>query len=117
MTTTIFEIREGTTEPITVTLYDGTTAANITGYSSVALFLRAEDGTTISKTDGVGGGITVTTAASGLLAVSFGETDLLYSKRNYSGYIIVEDGTGKRSAFPSDSEFIFNVRERFSNDT
>lgn len=113
--TITYHIREGTTEPIDITLKDGTDAASITGYSSVSLYLRSIDGTAEvekSTTDG----ISVTSAATGAITVTFGSTDLEYSKLKYNGYIIVVDGTGARSSFPSDGEFVFQMHERFSGD-
>jgi len=116
--TTTFSFREGTTEPITITLYDGATAANITGYSSVSLFLRSLDGVVQSEASTADSGIVVTTAASGIITLDPTKltTALLFSKELYYGYIIVVDGTSKRSSFPSDGEFVFKMRERYSGD-
>lgn len=108
---TVFDIREGTTKPIVISLYDGDSPAVITGYSSVTLYLKAGDGTTVTKTP------TVVTAATGSLTVSFAATDLLFSKVQYSGYIVVVDGAGKRTPFPSNGEFLFTMHPRYSNDT
>lgn len=110
MSDVILHFREGTTEPVNITLYDGTTAANITGYGSVTIFLKADDGTEVEKT------AAVVDAAAGTITVTFGATDLLYSKTLYRGYVIVVDGAGKRTSFPSNGEIIFKMRERFSGD-
>jgi hypothetical protein len=113
-----YNYREGTTEPITMTLYDGATAADISGYSSVSLFLRSTDNSVQSEATTANGGITVTTAASGVIALnpSLLTTALLYSKQGYYGYVIVVDGTGKRSSFPSNEDFVFRMLERYSGD-
>lgn len=115
MSDVIYQFREGTTEPVNITLMDGTSAANITGYGSVSIFLKAEtDGTQVEKTTPTD--VTVVSAAAGTITVTFGATDLLYSKVQYRGYIIVVDGSGKRTSFPSDGEIVFRMRERFSGD-
>ena len=146
-----YYVREGTTDAITITLYDGDTAADITGYSEIWLFLRSEDGlsqvekSTVNTSPSasasysesaspsaspsaslsaspspsapaVPGGISVTHASTGVISVSFGENDLLFSRKCYNGYIIVIDGTGKRSSFPNNEEFRFVMRERFTGD-
>ena len=110
--------REGTTETITITLYDGASPANISGYSSVSLFLRSGDGSAQSEAVNSNGGITITTAASGIIALnpSLLTTPLLYSKEVYYGYVIVVDGTSKRSSFPSNEEFAIKMLERYSGD-
>ena len=113
--TTVFNYRQGTTEPVNVTLMDGTSAANITGYGSVAIYLRSKDGS-VSVEKNTSDGISVVSASAGTLTITFGASDLLYSKELYKGYIVVVDGTGKRSSFPSDGEFVFKMLERFSND-
>lgn len=116
--TTEFKYREGTTEPIDITLYDGATAANITGYTKVSLFLRSLDSAVQSEASTTDNGITVTSAAAGTIKLhpSLLTTALLYSKEAYLGYIIVEDGSSKRSPFPSDGEFVFKMLERYSGD-
>lgn len=116
--TTKFDYREGSTEPITITLKDGTSGANITGYSSVSIFLRSSDGLVQSEASTADSGITVTTAASGIITLDPSKltTPLLYSKGAYVGYVIVVDGTSKRSSFPSNEEFEIRMRERFSGD-
>jgi len=43
-------------------------------------------------------------------------TPLEFSKEYYTGYIVIEDSSGLRSSFPSSSEFIFRMFERFSGD-
>lgn len=116
--TTEFKYREGTTEPIDITLYDGTTAANITGYTSVSLFLKSLDGASQSEASTADSGITVTSASAGTIKLhpSLLTSALLYSKEAYTGYIIVVDGSSKRSSFPSDGEFVFKMLERYSGD-
>lgn len=113
-----YSYREGSTEPITINLKDGTTAANITGYASVSLFLRSADGLAQSEASTADSGITVTTAASGTIALnpSLLTSALLFSKVSYFGYVIVVDGSSKRTSFPSDDEFEIVMRERFSGD-
>lgn len=113
--TTTFQFRQGTTEPVNITLMDGTSAANITGYGSVAIFLRSKDGAA-SVEKSTSGGISVVSASAGTITVTFDAGDLLYSKDYYTGYILVVDGTGKRTYFPSNGEFVFKMLERFSND-
>lgn len=110
-----FNFREGTTEPVNITIYNGTTAANITGYSAVWIFLRSQDGATqVEKS--TSDGVAVVSASAGTITVTFGASDLLYSKGAYRGYIIVIDGSSKRSSFPSNGEIVFKMRERFSGD-
>lgn len=111
-------LREGTTEPITVTLKDGTSGANITGYTSVSVFLRSADGAVQSEGSTADSSVTVTTAASGIVAVHPGllSTALAFAKDFFYGYFIVVDGSGKRTPFPSDGEFIIKMLERFSGD-
>jgi hypothetical protein len=109
------DFREGTTEPVNITLMDGSSAANITGYGSVSIFLRSEDGATqVEKTTPTD--VAVVSASGGTITVTFGASDLLFSKVQYRGYIIVVDGTGKRTSFPSNGEIVFKMRERFSGD-
>lgn len=108
--------REGTTDPVNIILYDNGSAANIAGYTSVALFLKSADElTTVEKATG-GSGITVNNAAAGDIDVQFDEGDLLYADGSYSGYIIVVDGSGNRSSFPEAEDFVFVMRPRYSND-
>lgn len=116
--TTTYYYREGTTEPLTITLYDGATAANITGYSSVSLFLKSADGAAQSEASTADSGIVVTTAASGIITLDPSKltTALLHSKEVYYGYVIVVDGTSKRTAFPNGKEFTIVVTERYSGD-
>lgn len=116
--TTDFDYRQGTTEPIAITLYDGTTAANITGYQSISIFFRSVDGTAESEASTADSGITVTTAASGLIVLhpALLTNALLFSKGHYFGYIVVVDGNGKRSTFPSNGYFKFVMLERFTGD-
>lgn len=118
MTTTTFNFREGTTEPIAITLYDGATPAVLTGYQSISIFLRSLDSAVQSEASTADNGITVTTAASGLIALhpALLTTALLFSKERYVGYIIVVDASLKRSSFPSDGEFVFKMLERYSGD-
>lgn len=113
-----YYFREGTTEPITIFLKDGTSAANITGNASVSIFLRSSDGATQSEASTADNGITVTTAASGEIALhpALLTTALLFSKERYYGYIIVVDGTSKRTSFPSNDQLEFIMLERFSGD-
>lgn len=116
--TTTFSYREGTTEPIAMTLMDGTSGAVLTGYTSISIFLRSEDSAVQSEASTADSGITVTTAASGIIALNPAllTTALTFAKRRYSGYVIVVDGNSKRSSFPSNGEFLFNVLERYSGD-
>lgn len=114
--TTTHHYREGTTDPVNIILYDNGSPADITGYTSVAIFLKSRDETVqVEKATG-GSGITVNDAAAGDISVQFSESDLLYAKRSYSGYVIVVDGSGYRSSFPEDEEFVFVVRPRYSSD-
>lgn len=116
---TSYDLREGTTEPITVTLMDGTTAASITGYASVALYLRSADDAVVVTGTTAGGGVSVTTAASGIVAINPASlsTTLLYSKGYYKGYFVVTDGTGKLSKFPNGAEFEIHMREKYTGDS
>ena len=108
--------REGTTDPKNMILHSDGAAADITGYTSVSVFLKSNDGTAlVEKTTG-GGGVTVNDASAGDISVQFAEGDLLYSKRKYSGYALVVDGSGNRTSFPGDKEFQFVMQPRFSND-
>lgn len=108
--------REGTTDPVSITLYSNGSAANITGYTSVAIFLKSHDGeVSVEKATG-GSGITVSDAAAGEISVQFDEDDLLYAKRSYRGYVLVVDGSNNRSSFPENEEFSFLMRPRYSND-
>lgn len=113
-----YYFRQGTTEPITMTLKDGTSAANITGYSSVSIFLRSADGAVESEASTADSGITVTTAASGIIALNPAllTNALLFSKERYFGYIVVVDGSSKRTTFPSNDQLEFIMLERFSGD-
>jgi len=108
--------RQGTTDPVSITLYSRGSPADITGYASVALFLTSRDGLSLVEKATGGDGITVTDADAGAISVRFGESDLLYSKVSYSGYVLVVDGQGNRAAFPEGEEFIFVMRPRYSND-
>lgn len=116
------KIGEGVTEPqafILKTTTNGvTSAADITGYASVAFYARPEDnaGDEVSRTTG-DGDISVTDASAGELAVTFGEADLLFSVGSYLAYFIVVDGTGKRIRFPVENDYIkITVLERFTID-
>lgn len=111
--TNTFYYREGTTEPITITLKDGTSAADITGYASVTIFLRSQDGATQTEA-----ALTVTTADSGIVSLDPGDltTPLVFSDGAYFGYIIVVDGSADRTSFPSNGEFLFSMLERYSGD-
>lgn len=115
---TVFKYREGTTEPIDITLKDGDSAANITGYTSVALFLRSADGAAESEASTADSGITVTSASAGTIKLhpSLLSAALTYAKRVYYGYIIVVDSSSKRSSFPSNDNFEFRMLERFTGD-
>lgn len=116
--TATYYYREGDTEPIDITLMDGANSASITGYSSVSVFFRSSDGSAQSEVSTADSGVTVTTPSSGLISLDPTKftTPLAYSKGAYSGYVIVVDGTGKRSSFPSNEEFEIRMRERFSGD-
>lgn len=108
--------REGTTDPVNIILYDNGSPAVITGYTSVAIFLiSADEAATVEKATG-GSGITVNDDTAGDISVTFGENDLLYAKSFYKGYVIVVDGSGNRSAFPENGEFVFQMRPRYSHD-
>jgi hypothetical protein len=78
--------------------------------------LTSHDGLVFVEKATGGNGITVTAAATGEISVQFGESDLLYAKGSYRGYVLVVDGSGNRAAFPEKDEFIFVMRPRFSND-
>lgn len=101
---------------MSITLYSEGSVADITGYTSVAIFLKSQDGEALVEKATGGSGITVTDAANGVIGVQFGESDLLYAKRRYSGYVLVVDGSGNRSSFPEDEEFVFVIQPRYSND-
>ena len=113
-----FTYREGTTEPITITLYDNDVAADITDYDSVSIFLRSYDKSEQSEASTEDDGITVTTPASGIITLDPTKLTkaLKYSKGAYLGYIIVIDTEGLRTSFPSNGEFIVEMLERFSGD-
>lgn len=115
---TTFFYREGTTEPIDITLKDGSSAADITGYTSIGLFLRSGDGSHESEASSTDNGITVTSASAGTIQLhpSLLTSALLYSEKEYRGYIIVVDGSSKRSSFPSDGEFVIKMLERYAGD-
>jgi len=117
MSSVIRTVRQGDTEAINFTLYSNGSAANITGYTSAAMYLvsRQDSSTAVSFTT-AGGTFTVGTAASGACSISPSATSFLNAKSPYRGYVIVIDGTGKRSSFPEDGEIVFNVLERLSND-
>lgn len=108
--------REGTTEPVSITLHSNNAAADITGYTSVAIFLKSRDGLALVEKATGGSGITVTDAENGAISVEFVEDDLLYAKRHYSGYVLVVDGSGNRSSFPENEDFLFMIQPRYSND-
>lgn len=110
--------REGDTEPIDINLLDGTTAANITGYTKVSLFLRSEDGGVESEAHTTNSGITVTTASTGAIQLhpSLLTTALLFTESRYFGYIGVWDANGKKSSFPNGDEFEFIMKEKFAGD-
>lgn len=115
--TTQFQIREDTTEPINITLKSNGSAADISGYSSVSIFLRSVDNPTVGvEHDTVDGNVVIVSAAAGTITVQFDENDLLNSMSPYSGYILVVDGTGNRSTFPEGDEFLFIVGERYTDD-
>lgn len=113
-----YSFRQGRTEPVTINLKDGTSAANITGYSSVSIFLRSADGAVESEASTADSGITVTTAASGEIALhpALLTNALLFSKERYFGYIVVVDGSSKRTDFPSNDQLEFIMLERFTGD-
>jgi hypothetical protein len=110
-----YQFREGDTDPIDITLYNGTTAAVITGYTSVAIFLRSEDGA--AEVEGVtpASGVTVVDAAAGTIRFhpSAATGTMTYAKNRYFGYVLVIDGTGKRATFPT---FMIQMLERFAGD-
>lgn len=108
--------RQGTTDPVAITLYSRGAPADITGYTSVALFLTSHDGLALVEKATGGSGITVTDADAGAISVQFDEGDLLYAKAGYRGYVLVVDGQGNRAAFPEGEEFIFVMRPRYTND-
>ena len=114
----VFYFREGNTEPVDITLYDGTTAANITGYSSVSIFLRSEDGTAQVEGTTPSSGVTVVSAAAGTIQFvpASATGTLTFAKNLYYGYIIVVDGSSRRTSFPSDGDFVFKMLERYSCD-
>jgi hypothetical protein len=118
MSDTTFTYREGTTEPITITLYNNDVAADISGYTKVSIFLRSADGGTQSEAATTDNGVVVTTAASGVITFHPSKltTALVYSKGAYYGYIIVEDSASKRTSFPSNGNFVFEMLERYSGD-
>ena len=107
--------REGTTDPVNITLYSRGSLADITGYTSVAIFLKSADGATVVE-KATGNGITVNDAAAGDISVQFDEGDLLYANGGYNGYVLVVDGSGNRASFPEDGEFTFVMHPRYSND-
>ena len=115
---TVFKYREGSTDPISITLYNGTTPADITGYGSVSFFLRSTDNSVQSEASTTDSGITVTTASAGAIVLhpNLLTSALLFSKVAYLGYVIVVDGTGKRSDFPGGDGFVFKMYERFTGD-
>lgn len=107
--------REGTTDPVNIILKANGSPADITGYTSVAIFLTSMDGlAAVEKL--TGSGITVNDASAGDIDVQFAEDDLLYARGRYRGYVIVIDGSGNRASFPEDEEFVFVMRPRYSND-
>lgn len=108
--------RQGSTDPVAITLYSRGSPADITGYTSVALFLTSKDGAAVVEKATGGSGITVTDADVGEISVQFAEGDLLYAKEHYTGYVLVVDGSGNRAAFPENEEFYFVIRPRYSND-
>lgn len=110
-----YVIRQGDTEPVNFTLKSNSAAADLTGYSSVTMYLVGSDGTALSFTTGTD--LTVETAASGACSISPGVTSFLSAKSPYKGYVIVVDGSAKRSSFPENGLIIFNVLSRLSNDT
>lgn len=118
MSNPIFYFREGNTEPVDITLYDGTSAANITGYTSVAIFLRSEDGSV--QVEGVtpSSGVAVVSASAGTIQFvpAAATAALTFSKVSYSGYVLVIDASGRRTTFPSDGEFVFRMLERYTGD-
>lgn len=117
MTIPTYSFREGDTDPIVVTLYDGQDPANITGYGSVSVYLRSIDGAVQSEAT-TGSGVTVTGASTGEISIAPDglTTPLAYSRESYYGYFVVVDGSGKRASFPSNGEFIISMLERFSGD-
>lgn len=116
MTTPHKKFRQGTTDPLEITLLDSDgAAANITGYGSITIFLRSADGLVeVEKTTPTD--VTCATPSSGVVSINFGASDLLFSKASYNGYVIVVDGSGKRSSFPDDGEFVIDMLERYSGD-
>ena len=118
MSNTVFTFREGTTEPITITLKNNDLAADITGNTKVSIFLRSADMLVQSEASTLDSGIVVTTPSSGIITFHPPKltTALVYSKGSYYGYIIVEDSTSKRTSFPSDGEFVIEMLERYSGD-
>ena len=115
MSTSHKKFRQGTTDPLEITLMDGDSVANLTGYASITIFLRSADGLAeVEKTTPTD--VTCATPSSGVVSINFGASDLLFSKASYNGYVIVVDGSGKRSSFPDDGEFTIDMLERFTGD-
>lgn len=116
--TSLFDFREGDTEPKGMTLLDNGVGANITGYTSVSIFLKSSDGLVESEASTANGGITVTTAALGVIALhpALLTVALVFSKQYYFGYVTVVDGNGKRSTFPQGKPFMFRMFQRFPGD-
>jgi hypothetical protein len=108
--------REGTTDPVNIILYSRGSPAPITGYTSVAIFLKSGHGSAVVEKVTSDGGVTVNDAAAGDISVQFAEDDLLYANASYSGYVLVVDGSGNRASFPENEEFVFIMRPRYSND-
>lgn len=116
MSNVSYTIREGDTEAVNFTLYSAGSGANITGYTSVTMYLVGRDGTELSFGT-VAGDLTVETASGGACSISPAEDDFLAAKSVYKGYVVVVDGSGKRSSFPEDGWLNFVVLSRVSNDT
>jgi hypothetical protein len=115
MTTPHKKFRQGTTDPLEITLMDGDSVANLTGYASITIFLRSADGLVeVEKTTPTD--VTCATPSSGVVSVNFAVADLLFSKGSYHGYVIVVDGSAKRSSFPDDGDFVIDMLERYSGD-
>lgn len=121
-------IRVGATEPQTFTLRQTdpdtgvVSAVDITGYSSVSLFLRR-------KTDG-GAAVTFSTG-NGLISIAEANPDLDAGETHgtftpdedslaageYLGYFVVVDSTAARVVIPSADSLEVTALERFANDT
>ena len=87
--------------------------------TSVSIFLRSADGASQSEAYTGDSGIVVTDATNGVIDLypSLLSAALTFAKSQYLGYIIVVDGDGARTSFPSNGEFLFNILERYTGDS